>query len=71
MSALAAYVGLYVVVVALSVPGGLFLTVTGGILFGAVLGGVAALVGATIRAICIFLIAKVRSASTWCAGLDQ
>jgi uncharacterized membrane protein YdjX (TVP38/TMEM64 family) len=58
VSALAAYVGLYVVVVALSVPGGLFLTVTGGILFGAVLGGVAALVGATIGAICIFLIAK-------------
>lgn len=56
--AVAAYVALYIVVVALSVPGGLFLTVTGGILFGAMLGGAAALVGATIGAICIFLIAK-------------
>jgi uncharacterized membrane protein YdjX (TVP38/TMEM64 family) len=58
VSALAAYVAIYIVVVGLSVPGGLFLTVTGGILFGAMLGGAAALVGATIGAICIFLIAK-------------
>jgi uncharacterized membrane protein YdjX (TVP38/TMEM64 family) len=57
-SAVAAYVALYIAVVALSVPAGLYLTVIGGILFGAVLGGAAALVGATIGAICIFLIAK-------------
>ncbi len=57
-AAIAAYVALYIVVVALSVPGGVFLTITGGILFGAVLGGAAAMVGATIGAICIFLIAK-------------
>ena len=44
--------------VALSVPVGFYLTVIGGILFGAVLGGLAALVGATIGAICIFLIAR-------------
>src|SRR5262249_61727101 len=43
---------------ALSVPVGVYLTVAGGILFGAVLGGTAAVVGATIGAICIFLIAK-------------
>ena len=54
----AAYVALYVAVVALSVPGALFLTVAGGIMFGALLGGVAALVGATVGAVCIFLIAK-------------
>lgn len=55
---LAAYVALYIAVVALSVPGALFLTIAGGILFGALLGGAAALIGATLGAVCIFLIAK-------------
>jgi uncharacterized membrane protein YdjX (TVP38/TMEM64 family) len=54
----AAYVALYILLVALSVPGGAFLTVCGGILFGAILGGAAATVGATIGAICFFLIAR-------------
>jgi uncharacterized membrane protein YdjX (TVP38/TMEM64 family) len=58
VSAVAGYVALYIVAVALSVPVGFYLTVIGGILFGAVLGGAAAMVGATIGAICIFLIAK-------------
>lgn len=58
VSAVAAYVALYIVAVALSFPVGFYLTVTGGILFGAVLGGAAATVSATIGAICIFLIAK-------------
>jgi len=58
VSAVPAYIALYIVAVALSVPVGAYLTVTGGILFGAVLGGAAAVVGATIGAICIFLIAK-------------
>ncbi len=58
VGSIAAYVGLYVLVVALSVPGALFLTVAGGIMFGGLLGGAAALVGATVGAICIFLIAK-------------
>ena len=57
-SAVAAYVALYIAAAALSVPVGFYLTVIGGILFGAVLGGAAAMVGATIGAICIFLIAK-------------
>ena len=57
-SAVAAYVALYIVLVALSVPVGFYFTVIGGILFGAVLGGVAALVGATVGAIGIFLIAR-------------
>lgn len=57
-SAVAAYVALYIAVVALSVPVGFYLTVIGGILFGGVLGGMAAIVGATIGAICIFLIAR-------------
>jgi uncharacterized membrane protein YdjX (TVP38/TMEM64 family) len=58
VSAVAAYIALYIVAVALSVPVGAYLTVTGGILFGAILGGAAAVVGATIGAICMFLIAK-------------
>ncbi|HET9247577.1 MAG TPA: TVP38/TMEM64 family protein, partial [Xanthobacteraceae bacterium] len=58
VSAVAAYVAVYIVAVALSIPVGVYLTVAGGILFGAVLGGTAAVVGATIGAICIFLIAK-------------
>jgi uncharacterized membrane protein YdjX (TVP38/TMEM64 family) len=58
VAAVAAYVVLYIGAVALSIPVGVYLTVTGGILFGAILGGVAAVVSATIGAICIFLIAK-------------
>jgi uncharacterized membrane protein YdjX (TVP38/TMEM64 family) len=58
VSAVAAYVALYIAAAALSVPVGVFLTVTSGILFGAGLGGAASVVGATIGAICIFLIAK-------------
>jgi uncharacterized membrane protein YdjX (TVP38/TMEM64 family) len=58
VSALAAYVALYIAAAALSIPVGVYLTMAGGILFGAVLGGAAAVVGATIGAICIFLIAK-------------
>ena len=58
VSALAAYVALYIAAAALSIPVGVFLTMTAGILFGAVVGGAASVVGATIGAICIFLIAK-------------
>lgn len=57
-AAVATYVGIYITVVALSVPGAVFLTLAGGMLFGPVLGAAAAVVGATIGAICIFLIAR-------------
>jgi uncharacterized membrane protein YdjX (TVP38/TMEM64 family) len=57
-AAIGAYIGLYVTVVALSIPGSLFLTLTGGMLFGAFIGGLSAALGATLGAICIFLIAK-------------
>jgi uncharacterized membrane protein YdjX (TVP38/TMEM64 family) len=56
--AIAAYIGLYIAVVALSLPGGLVLTLSGGFLFGGMVGGSAAIVGATIGAVCIFLIAR-------------
>jgi uncharacterized membrane protein YdjX (TVP38/TMEM64 family) len=58
VSAVAAYVALYIAAAALSIPVGVYLTLASGILFGAVLGGTASVVGATIGAICIFLIAK-------------
>ena len=58
LSAMAAYVALYIAAAALSIPVGVYLTLASGILFGAILGGTASVVGATIGAICIFLIAK-------------
>ena len=56
--AVLAYIGIYVVVVALSVPGAIFLTVSGGFLFGLLVGAAAAVVGATIGATIIFLVAR-------------
>ncbi len=53
-----AYILVYVVVVALSLPGGIIMTLTGGFLFGAVWGGLYTVVGATLGATIIFLIAK-------------
>jgi uncharacterized membrane protein YdjX (TVP38/TMEM64 family) len=56
--AVLSYMGLYIVTVALSVPGAVFLTVTGGFLFGLVLGASAAVISATIGATLIFLAAR-------------
>lgn len=58
LAAVGLYVAVYIAVVALSLPGGLIMTLTGGILFGGLAGGAAAIVGATIGATIIFLIAK-------------
>jgi len=55
---LAAFVALYAAAVALSLPGGAILTITGGFLFGWLLGGVASVLAATIGATILFLIAK-------------
>jgi len=52
------YIGLYITAVALSVPGAVFLTVSGGFLFGAAVGASAAVIGATIGATLIFLVAR-------------
>jgi uncharacterized membrane protein YdjX (TVP38/TMEM64 family) len=57
-SALAGYVALYIAVVGLSLPVGAYLTVIGGILFGTLLGAMAAVAGASIGAVLIFSIAK-------------
>lgn len=56
--ALALYVLIYVGVVALSLPGGLAMTLAGGLLFGWVIGALATLIGATVGATIVFLVAK-------------
>jgi uncharacterized membrane protein YdjX (TVP38/TMEM64 family) len=56
--AVTGYVALYVAVVSLSLPGGAILTMAGGFLFGALLGGIAATLGALAGATIIFLIAR-------------
>jgi len=58
IGALAVYMGIYIVVVALSLPGGAVLTVAGGLLFGWLIGGVVTVVAATLGATAIFLIAR-------------
>lgn len=57
-AALAIYVVAYIAVVALSLPGGLVMTLAGGLLFGWKLAAPATVIGATIGATIIFLIAK-------------
>ncbi len=52
------YVVVYAVAVAVSVPGGAVLTAAGGLLFGIVLGGSLAVLGASLGAVALFLIAK-------------
>ena len=56
--ALAAYGALYVAVVALSVPGALLLTIAGGFLFGALIGGTVTVFAATLGASLLFLAAQ-------------
>jgi uncharacterized membrane protein YdjX (TVP38/TMEM64 family) len=56
--AVLAYIGLYIATVALSVPGAVFLTVSGGLLFGLAVGASASVIGATIGATLIFLVAR-------------
>jgi uncharacterized membrane protein YdjX (TVP38/TMEM64 family) len=53
--ALVAYVAVYMVATAVSIPGAIILTIAGGYLFGTWVGGGAAAVGATAGAILVFL----------------
>jgi uncharacterized membrane protein YdjX (TVP38/TMEM64 family) len=55
---LLAYMAIYILAVALSLPCGLILTAAGGLLFGWLIGALAALVAATIGATIVFLIAR-------------
>lgn len=58
VTAAMAYMGLYIVVVALSLPAGVVLTLAGGLLFGGLLGAALTVIGATIGATALFLIAR-------------
>lgn len=51
------YVAVYIGATALSVPGAVILTLTGGFLFGAIRGAALAVVGATVGATLVFLLA--------------
>ncbi len=53
-----AYLAIYAVAVALSLPGAVVLTLAGGLLFGTVLGGGLAVLGATAGAVLLFLAAR-------------
>ncbi len=54
----AAFAGLYCLVVAFSIPGAQIMTLAGGFLFGAIVGTAATVTGATAGAIVIFLAAR-------------
>ncbi|MBX9587696.1 MAG: VTT domain-containing protein [Hyphomonadaceae bacterium] len=56
--AVVAYILVYVATVALSLPGGTAMTLTGGLLFGSFGGAIAAVIGATTGATIVFLIAR-------------
>lgn len=58
MMAAAAYVAGYALMAAFSIPGGALATITGGYLFGLWLGAAAAVIGATIGAVAVFLAAR-------------
>ena len=57
-AALGLFVLAYVAVVALSLPGALIMTLTGGLLFGWQLGAPATVIGATLGATALFLVAR-------------
>ncbi len=56
--AVLAYIAIYAGAVAISVPGASILTVSGGLVFGWLAGGAAAVAGASIGAVLLFLIAR-------------
>lgn len=53
-----AYMAIYAIAVAFSLPGGLVLSITGGFLFGTLLGSIYIVIGATVGATALFIIAK-------------
>jgi uncharacterized membrane protein YdjX (TVP38/TMEM64 family) len=78
VSTLVAYIMAYVLMTALSLPGGLVLTVAGGLMFGWLLGSIASILGATIGATIVFLIARTAlgeglntKAAPWLAKLKS
>ena len=58
VAAIAAFMAAYILTVALSIPGAIFLTISSGILFGTLIGGAVAVVSGTTGATIIFLVAR-------------
>jgi uncharacterized membrane protein YdjX (TVP38/TMEM64 family) len=56
--AVLAFIGVYVAVTALSIPGAVWMTIAGGFLFGVVAGSAYAVVGATLGSCAVFLAAR-------------
>ncbi|MEM9331290.1 MAG: TVP38/TMEM64 family protein [Pseudomonadota bacterium] len=56
--ALLGYIVLYTVLVAISFPGASLVTMASGLLFGTILGGFVTVIGATLGAVIIFLVAR-------------
>jgi uncharacterized membrane protein YdjX (TVP38/TMEM64 family) len=72
------YIAIYALLVALSLPCGVIMSVAGGLLFGWLLGGLAAMAGATLGATLVFLIARTavgdtlsQRAGPWLAKLSE
>jgi uncharacterized membrane protein YdjX (TVP38/TMEM64 family) len=57
-TAIVAFALTYVIAVALSLPGAVFLTIAGGLLFGTIAGGLTAITAATLGATLVFLVAR-------------
>lgn len=53
-----AYVGVYAVVIALCLPAAMLMTLTGGFLFGPLIGGAAASIGVTLGGTIVFLVCR-------------
>src|SRR5262245_37509612 len=73
-----AYVTIYALLVALSLPCGMMMTTAGGLLFGWLLGALSAVIGATLGASIVFLIARTavgdslsQRAGPWLAKLSE
>ncbi len=72
------YIAIYALLVALSLPCGLIMSTAGGLLFGWLLGGLAAMAGATLGATTVFVIARTavgdtlsQRAGPWLAKLSE
>lgn len=64
LAALPAYIFIYATATAFSIPGGIFLTLAGGFVFGAALGGTLTVIGATLGATGVFLAARTAFGDT-------
>lgn len=62
-----AFVAVYALAVGFSLPGAVWLTITGGFLFGTFAGAAYAVVGATIGAVIVFLLARTVFRDAWAA----